>query len=627
MRDIDRPLVELCRPPIYTAMKYWGKKPHNIWGEYICNYTKRGGCVLDPFAGSSVAAFESVKAGRKAYSFDINPLSAFCIEALCSNFDEAVFLKTVREIVAGVRSDAVYERLYGVKCPRCGRQAWIQHCKWDKGQIYESGIVCDGCGERLLIEPTDNIRRMASEQDGLDIPYWYPSGAPGALSSITNSFIKNIGGNNFSNIWTRRNLYVLSAIFDKIRGIESVDLRLQLMYGFIQIVHLSSKMCVPRGEKSNRSFSTSWGRPAYMCANKQMEMNPLLLFERACTGKQSALSALRNVKTYIGRTPRICDVKNGPRVEDADIYYGTVSVLNLNQYVPDKSIDFIITDPPYGGLIQYLDLSYIWNVWLERIDTKYTTDFAAEITVKDGIKSLERYQADFAKSVAEISRVMKDGGKVVFTFNNKCMNVWHSFLQAIQSAGYNIENVIYQPNRRTGESNVSDGDGSSANDFYIRCSKRSDETGQNKMPQQDSEQFIVSQTVDIIEQRGEPTPINILFACLLAKVSLQGFNLRNFDSDFESIILKHTDKEFEVNTIQKQKIVWLKGRPIVDSQTLTHKLHCLTKTLAENNPQASADELREKIYMKYNNILIPSRKSIDRVIKKIEEYRNGIEIR
>ena len=64
MKDINYPLVETKRPPIYTAMKYFGKKPHNIWGAYIRNYTKKDGCILDPFSGSSIAAFEAVKVER-----------------------------------------------------------------------------------------------------------------------------------------------------------------------------------------------------------------------------------------------------------------------------------------------------------------------------------------------------------------------------------------------------------------------------------------------------------------------------------------------------------------------------------------------------------------------------------
>ena len=66
--NINYALVEETRPPIYTAMKYWGKKPHNIWRKYIENYTPQKGIFLDPFSGSAISAFEAVKAGRKSNS-------------------------------------------------------------------------------------------------------------------------------------------------------------------------------------------------------------------------------------------------------------------------------------------------------------------------------------------------------------------------------------------------------------------------------------------------------------------------------------------------------------------------------------------------------------------------------
>ena len=152
MKDINYPLVETMRPPIYTAMKYWGKNPHNIWGSYICNYTKPGKWVMDPFSGSSIAAFEAVKSGRKAYAFDINPLTSFCIEALCSNYNETLLRNTVDNIISDLLSDPLYIRLFSVQCPVCGSTAWIQHCKWNNDQIYEVGVNFSGgiANKRLL---------------------------------------------------------------------------------------------------------------------------------------------------------------------------------------------------------------------------------------------------------------------------------------------------------------------------------------------------------------------------------------------------------------------------------------------------------------------------------------------
>jgi hypothetical protein len=72
-------------------MKYWGKKPHNIWREYIKNYTPKGGVFLDPFCGSATSIFESLKLGITSIGFDLNPISPFIIEAITSDFDKDKF--------------------------------------------------------------------------------------------------------------------------------------------------------------------------------------------------------------------------------------------------------------------------------------------------------------------------------------------------------------------------------------------------------------------------------------------------------------------------------------------------------------------------------------------------------
>jgi DNA modification methylase len=76
---------------MYKAMKYWGRKPHNIWSDYIEHYCPKDGVVLDPFMGSGISTFESLKIGRKIISTDLNPLSAFVVEVLSSKFDKKKF--------------------------------------------------------------------------------------------------------------------------------------------------------------------------------------------------------------------------------------------------------------------------------------------------------------------------------------------------------------------------------------------------------------------------------------------------------------------------------------------------------------------------------------------------------
>ena len=52
MGDINLPLLETTRPAMHAMDKYIGKKPHNIWSEYIKTYSKDNEIVLDMFGGS-----------------------------------------------------------------------------------------------------------------------------------------------------------------------------------------------------------------------------------------------------------------------------------------------------------------------------------------------------------------------------------------------------------------------------------------------------------------------------------------------------------------------------------------------------------------------------------------------
>lgn len=618
MKDIDFALVEGKRPPMYTAMKYWGKKPHNIWGEYIENYTEENGLVLDPFCGSAISAFEAVKCGKKAIAFDINPLTSFIIDVYSTEFNKDAFIKSVNSIVEKVERDCQYNILFTYECPCCGnKHAVMQHAKWDKNKIYEIGIICNQCNSRNLIktDTTPDFTKTA-------LPYWYPTDRFHLSPSFSDSFIKNIGGNSFDCIWTKRNLYTLSMIFHEILNQKDACIKKQLLFGFIQSVHLASKMCVPRREKSNRSYSTSWGRAAYICSARQMEMNPLLLFKNNCIGKQSVQSALTNVKKHLGKTPKALQIQKGQKYtfsEDYDIFYGIVDIKEINDILPQKSISFIITDPPYGGLIQYIDLSLVWLVWLKHFNPIYTPDINNEITVKKGIKNIEAYNKEFTQGIKNLHALLKDNGKIVFTFHNKNLNIWNAFLCAIDEAGFKIENIIHQQNRRTGESNVSDPYGTSASDFYIRCSKSAHKNNA-QTTKEEFEAFIIERTVKIIQMRNEPTPYQTLFNGLLSEISKAGFNLNNFDANIQKILKSRVNSIFEIVKTKELygDLWWLSGKPIknTDGNSLTDRVCKTIEQLYDLKPIYTAEEIISQIFIKYSNGLTPDIRNIEKLIGK-----------
>ena len=111
-KHLNYALVEDSRPPMYKAMKYWGKKPHNIWQEFIECYCPENGVVLDPFVGSGVAAFESVVSNRRVIAFDINPMSSFFVEVSTARFESEQFTLSANEIIDEIRNDPIYQQHY-----------------------------------------------------------------------------------------------------------------------------------------------------------------------------------------------------------------------------------------------------------------------------------------------------------------------------------------------------------------------------------------------------------------------------------------------------------------------------------------------------------------------------------
>ncbi len=620
MKDIDFALVEEKRPAMYTAMKYWGKKPHNIWGTYIENYTPQNGVVLDSFAGSAISAFESVRVGKKAIAFDINPLTSFLIEVYSTQFNYDAFKDSVNRIVNKIKNDKIYQYYYFVECPCCGnKHATLQNFKWKNGEIYECGIICSSCKKRQLVIPSNEQIKKSEEINNITIPFWYPTDKFHESPSFSTSFRKNIG-DSFDSIWTKRNLYVLSYIYDEILKVTDHNIKIQLLYGFIQSLHLSSKMCVPRRSAAKRGFSTSWGRSAYIASKRQMEMNPLLLFESNCIGKQSVKSALQNVKEHLGKVPKSKFIKSHNDIDlqdDNDIIYGIVDIKSLDKFIPKESIDFIITDPPYGGLVQYVDLSCIWLVWLQNFDKKYSPNINAEITIKNGIKNIEDYNTDFTKGIKNLYSVLKDDGKIVFTFHNKDLMVWNAFLKSISEAGFQIEKVIHQQNKRTGESNVANPYGTSASDFYIRCSK-SQIVKKIKTSKDEFENFVVDRAIKIIKARNEPTPYQILFNGLLSEISKAGFDLENFDENINELLEKHTNDIFEItkNDNAIGNLWWLKGyRPSAQNLSpLSERVDNTIKELFKEKKELSLDDILAEIFIKYPNGLTPDIRNIEKYI-------------
>ncbi len=613
--DINFSIPEETRPSIYSAMKYWGKKPHNIWFKYIKTYTPEKGVFLDPFSGSCESIIESLKAEKKTVGFDLNPLSSFFLKFYLSNFDKAKFTNEANKIIKLINNDDIYKEYFKTKCNKCNSVAEAHNHKINNDKIYEISVICK-CEKKIFEKKPDNQdTSLFLNQKNIIIEDFIPTDKFPLSESFTKDFIQKIGGNEFSNLWPKRTLYVLAKIFNSIEKINDSDLKIQLLSAFIQTIHLCTKMSPPRNKEANRPHSTSWGRSAYLYPARQFHSNPLIVFKSSCfrKGQQSVVGSLEN--KYLKKKPKVIFVNAGNKAKSKnyDLKFGCVDIQNINDYLEDKSVDFIMTDPPYGGLVKYFDLSLMWLNWLKKIDKFYVPDFSNEITINTKTTNLETYQKRFEKGLKNLVKVLKDNGKIVFTFHNKKPEIWNMFLKSISNSGLKIEKMLHQQNKRSGESAVAMPYGTSSSDFYIRCIK-----GKSKKLNNDLEEyknFVVKKAIEIISSRNEKTAYQFLFNGLLPEISQAGFDLDKFDYNIEKILSEQVGSIFKLtnNDDTKSGNYWWFENPekyiIYPDKKLEDRVEDTILYLLRKKTAVTFDEVLAEIFITYPNGLTPDTKS------------------
>ncbi len=360
---IDYAIIAQAHTPMYLIHKYWARKPHNVVSEYIRHYSKEGEIVLDPFGGSGVTAIEAIKAGRKAISIDLNPMSAFIIENTLSQVNPREIEEQFRKIETKLKDKI--NRLYETKCPKCGKKVIAICLHWDKSKPIKVMFECDPCNLREGRNAAKFDLKKIKESDKLKLK-WHP---PNKLAYDGNLFKEGTHlpeHDSLDKLFTKRNLYALSLIFHEVERIERKKLQNAFKFAFTSMVHLASIMTPVR---PTRLFSSFWPVHRYWVPPVYMESNIWMLFESAVHGKQGLLKgkadAAEQIKLY-KRARSLREMNDG-----ANILFETANALELTKIIPPDSVDYIFTDPPYGGAIQYFELSTLWTAWL-----KMEMDFA-----------------------------------------------------------------------------------------------------------------------------------------------------------------------------------------------------------------------------------------------------------
>lgn len=371
---------------------YFTKQASNVVAEYIKRFSKVGDIVLDPFCGTGVTQIESLVNRRRTIGVDISPLSVFLTRETCfSPIDINLF-------------DIEFKKLEKVLSP-----------------LIE------------LVRNSDD-KKISNYK----ITDWYPKGVK-LPSNSDFEFVEDL--------FDKKQLIVYSKLLSCIKKIKDEEIKKLFLLVFsstISRVNLTYWLSNTRGQNRMGDGGPSiFGAYRYAKPTNTVSLDVWDAFERRYYGiKKAKVESNKLIGNHFKES------KKDFFKEKATFQVLKESATNLTKFIPENSIDYIYTDPPYGAHIAYLDLSTMWNAWLEFDVSKEDKKLEA-IEGGDLKKSKDDYIDLIYQSIEEMAKVLKQGAYMSLVFQHKDVAYWNMIQEACNKAGFSYVNTVYQPTNTT----------------------------------------------------------------------------------------------------------------------------------------------------------------------------------
>ena len=219
------------------------------------------------------------------------------------------------------------------------------------------------------------------------------------------------GYSHVHHFFTKRNLTLLTDFWQRVQKLDIPEAR---FLGLFVLTGAIQRVC-----RLNR----------YM-PNHDRHVGPLsgTLYVAPLTAEIPVINYLRH------RIKDLRRCKHGPK--GFDVLVGTQSATDLPN-IPNSSIDYIFTDPPFGGNLNYSELNTLIEAWLG-----VRTDSGPEAIVNDiQQKGLLEYQDLMHQAFREFNRILKPGRWITVEFHNSHNVVWIAIQKALAEAGFIIADV------------------------------------------------------------------------------------------------------------------------------------------------------------------------------------------
>lgn len=328
-------------------------------------------------------------------------------------------------------------------CPHCGQH--LQKRKLQRTRVYPVQVgyrCCDSGQQESKAIPDEHDLNVIHAANSADFTHelWYPTArlpnGDNTKQAITHGF------ESVDALYTARNLWVMARLWDTARRWPDTETGLKLMFTVTSLYQRVTRL------SEFRFWGGSGNIANYNVPMIFNEQNVFKVFERKA----------KTIRYYLetwGHKP------------ETPFCISTQSATDLSA-IPDNSIDYVFTDPPFGGNINYSEMNYLWEAWLGAF-----TDATDEAIInRSQKKALEDYGGLMTQALKEMYRVLKAGRWLTLVFHNSSAQVWAAIQAALLSSGFRIE-TIQTLNKRHGTFKQFVSENAVGYDLVIHCKKTS----------------------------------------------------------------------------------------------------------------------------------------------------------
>ena len=640
IKPILSPINARAHDAMHLQHKYWSRKPINVVRKHIEAATRPGELVLDPFCGSGTSVSQALITGRKAVGIDLNPMAIFIARNTITRADLGKIQAIFDTIKKNVKDEI--EKLYQTRCTRCLKTETTRTIclHWKVHHPIKLIYTCENCSKRTR----GRLKKLSKRPDSEDltlldniakmkVPCWYPKREipTGVVFDQAKRSAKY-----FHELFTKRNLIALSIVFDQIKQLpetteEERELKSLFKFSFTSMVHLCSKMAPVR---PSRPYSSFWATNSYWIPRKFMESNVWLKFESAIEGPQGLIASRRDANKKLGNDVKIVDsLDQIGQIPGKVAYLKNGDAIEMLKKMPENSVDFIFTDPPYADSIPYLELSTLWATWLGMDNNM---EFDKEIVVDSSReKNLSIYLEMLSRLFAPAFKALKPGRFLSFTYHNLDFEVRKGMILAALDAGFIMETVFYQPPPRTSPAHTLRPFNSAVGDYIVTFKKPTVEAQEQETSNRDTKSEITDEIAEkevldclteILIERGEPTTytqlINSIDSMLARKPALLRMDLKPRD-----VLKKFQDSHFikvEVTIGSNKGAKWwlsreylkdaMQSRGIEQLVPLTDRIKDFLSRNQEAFENLSKEEVIQETYDEFSGKVLPDAKVLKDII-------------